>query len=109
MIFRIKVYGPDLTLTTPRRHARVHRKRLRFAGGAGTATGDASAVTIYVYRGKSVFGRRVGKVTTTAHGSSWSSGWPKRLPRGSYTVVAAQRDDAGHTTHTSPHTFKLIK
>ena len=44
-----------------------------------------------------------------SHGSSWSSGWPKRLPRGSYTVVAAQHDDAGHTTHTSPRTFKLIK
>jgi hypothetical protein len=106
--FRIKIFGPALTLSTPRRHATVSRKHLQFSGKAGTELGDAPAVTISLYRGKSAFRHRVGKVTVTARGSSWSSGWPKRLPRGFYTVVAAQHDDAGHTTHTSPRTFKLV-
>jgi hypothetical protein len=107
--FRIKVFGPALTLAKPGRRAKVNRKHLQFSGAAGTELGDAPAVTIYLYRGKSAFRHRVGKVTVTAHGSSWSSRWPKPLPVGFYTVVAAQHDDAGHTTHTSPRTFKLVK
>jgi hypothetical protein len=107
MTFRIKLFGPAVTLTKPGR--RASRKHLKFSGAAGTELGDSPAVTVYLYRGKSAFRHRVGKVTVTAHGSSWSAGWPKRLPVGFYTVVAAQHDDAGHTTRTSPHTFKLVR
>lgn len=109
MTFNIKLFGPALTLSKPARRAKVHRKQLRFSGKAGTAVGDAHTVTVFLYRGQSEFGHRVGKVTVTAHGSSWSARWRKRLSPGSYTVVAAQHDDAGHTTRTSPHTFKLTR
>lgn len=104
--FRIKVHPPALTLDRPPGKAWIGRADLSFSGDAGDALGDSSTVTVYLYSGKNV-GQLAGKRTVDVHGASWSTHWSK-LQLGYYTVVAVQSDDAGHTTRTAPHTFRVV-
>jgi hypothetical protein len=85
----------------------IGRNRLTFSGRAGDELGDASKVTLQLYPGRSAGGTPVGTREVAVHGASWSTGWPG-LKLGYYTAVATQSDDAGHTTRTSPHTFRLV-
>ena len=105
--FRVKIHGPALTLDRPPGDVWIGRDRLSFAGHAGSELGDAHKVTLQLHRGKSVGGTVAGTRAVKVHHGSWSTGW-RGLHLGYYTVVATQSDDAGHTTHTSPHTFRLV-
>lgn len=105
--FRIKVHPPALTLASPPGGVWIGRSRLSFSGRAGNELGDASKVTLELYRGKSTGGTLAGKRDVSIHRASWSTAW-QGLHLGYYTVVAIQSDDAGHTTRTSPHTFRLV-
>ena len=105
--FRIKVAPPALTLDRPPGDVWIGRKNLVFSGRAGNELGDASRVTLSLYRGQSTGGSLVGNRDVSVQGSSWSTGWPG-LNLGYYTVVATQSDDAGHTTRTTAHTFRLV-
>jgi hypothetical protein len=105
--FQIKIHAPALTLFQPTGGVWIGRGRLLFSGQAGNALGDDHKVTLQVYRGKSAAGTPVGTRSVTEHGGRWSTRW-KGLHLGYYTVVATQSDDAGHTTHTAPHTFRLV-
>jgi hypothetical protein len=105
--FRVKVHGPALTLDRPPADVWIGRDRLSFAGSAGNELGDSQKVTLQLYKGKGVGGTLVGTRSVKAHHGSWSTGW-KGLHLGYYTVVATQSDDAGHTTRTSPRTFRLV-
>jgi hypothetical protein len=105
--FRVKVHAPALTLDRPPGSVWIGRDRLSFAGRAGTALGDAHKVTLQLYRGTSAGGTVTGTRNIKVHHGSWKARW-RGLHLGYYTVVATQTDDAGHTTRTSPHTFRLV-
>jgi hypothetical protein len=104
--FRIKVHPPVLTMDRPPGDAWIARSRLSFSGHAGNALGDASKVTLQLYRGRRAGGTLIGKRDVRAHGASWSTTWPG-LHLGYYTAVATQSDDAGHTARIK-HTFRLV-
>lgn len=106
--FTLQNAGPLLTLDRPPANSWVGRADLRFSGHAGDAAGDSRIVNVYLYRGRHASGRPLGKVGAHAHGSSWSTRWPQRLRVGLYTVSALQSNKAGHTTRTSPRTFRLV-
>jgi hypothetical protein len=105
--FQIKVHPPALTLYDPPADAWVGRARLSFGGRAGHELGDAHKVTVELYRGQSAGGTPVGSRQVSVHHGNWSTRW-RGLRLGYYTVVAVQSDDAGHTTRTPPHTFRLV-
>jgi hypothetical protein len=108
MTFVIKATGPRLVLTTPAAGASVPSPLPFFAGTAGTAQGDSSTITVTVYKGPSVRGKRLGRVTTTADNGKWGVLWPHQLHLGLYTVQASQSDDAGHVTLSTPHRFLIV-
>jgi hypothetical protein len=105
--FRIKAHAPALTLFQPPGDVWIGRSRLSFSGQAGSDPGDASKVTLRLYRGNSAGGTLVGRRDVKRRGARWSTRWAG-LRLGYYTVVATQSDDAGHTGHAGPHTFRLV-
>jgi hypothetical protein len=105
--FRVKVHGPALTLDHPPGDVWIGRDRLSFSGHGGNELGDAHKVTLQLYKGQSASGTLVGSRSVKVRHGTWSTGW-KGLHLGYYTAVATQSDDAGHTTRTSPHTFRLV-
>jgi hypothetical protein len=106
-MFQVKVHGPALTLNRPPGDVWIGRNKLTFSGNAGHQFGDAHKVGLQLYKGKSAHGTVVGTRTIKVHHGSWSTGW-RGLHLGYYTVLATQTDNAGHTTFTSPHTFRLV-
>jgi major membrane immunogen (membrane-anchored lipoprotein) len=107
VVFRVKVTPPALTLDQPGSGVTLNVTKPTFSGQAGTALGDSPNVTVYVYKGSSASGNPMGSDQVSANGSNWSTKWPHKLSYGSYTVVAAQSDDAGHTSRTAPNTFTV--
>jgi hypothetical protein len=105
--FRVKIHGPALTFDRPPGDVWISRDKLSFSGHAGNELGDAHKVTLQLYKGKSAGRTVVGTRSIKVHHGSWSTGW-RGLHLGYYTAVATQSDDAGHTTRTSPHTFRLV-
>jgi hypothetical protein len=105
--FRVKVHGPALTLDRPPGNVWIGRNRLSFSGHGGNELGDAHKVTLQLYKGKSAGGTSTGTRSVKVRHGTWSTSW-RGLHLGYYTVVATQSDDAGHTTRTSPHTFRLV-
>jgi hypothetical protein len=105
--FRIKVHAPALTLYRPPGNVWIGRGKLSFGGLAGYELGDAHTVTLDLYRGQSAGGTPFGTRQVSVQHGSWSTKW-RGLRLGYYTVVAVQSDDAGHTSRTSPHTFRLV-
>jgi hypothetical protein len=106
--FQIKVHPPALTLYRPPGDTWIGRQDLSFSGQAGDALGDDRQVKVDLYRGQGTGGTLVGSRQVSRHHATWSTRW-RGLSLGYYTVVAMQSDDAGHTTRTSPHTFRLVK
>jgi hypothetical protein len=105
--FRIKVHPPALTINRPSSNGALSRFKVVFSGQAGDALGDASTISISLYRGRKVSGSRLGKRTARPRGSSWSLRWNRKLRDGTYTVRAVQTDDAGHITRIT-HTFLIV-
>lgn len=106
--FRIKVHGPALTLTKPAQGASVASQAPVFGGAAGNALGDSTLITVVVYRGGKASGTPVGTMPITRTGATWSGVWTHPLKLGTYTAVAKQSDDAGHTTVTRAVTFQIV-
>jgi hypothetical protein len=105
--FQIKVHPPALTFAHPAGGVTLNDVKPTFSGQAGDALGDSSTVTLHLYHGQDASGRSAGVVHIKAGGSSWSDQWPQRLAYGWYTAVAVQTDDAGHTSRSDPHTFRV--
>jgi hypothetical protein len=77
------------------------------AGGAGTAAGDASTVTVSIYAGGSALGSPVRTVGGAVSGSAWSAGPVASLPDGTYTAQVSQSDKAGNTGTSAAVTFTV--
>ena len=79
-----------------------------FTGGAGTAAGDDSTVTVAVYEGASVSGSPVRTMDGTVGGSTWTAGpVAPGLPDGVYTAQVSQDDEAGNVGTSAAVTFTV--
>ena len=105
--FTIQASGGRLTLTEPAAGASVSQGQLLFSGGAATASGDSSTVSVTVWKGDSTSGTKVGTTTTTESAGSWSTSWPHQLAPGLYTARAAQSTSHGTVT-SAAHTFQIV-
>ncbi len=74
-------------------------------GSAGTAAGDVASVTITIYEGSSVAGKKVATGSVPVSAGAWSYGSP-RLTDGTYTAQVAQTDAAGNVGTSTPVKFK---
>jgi hypothetical protein len=106
--FAVRVHPPALTLVLPGNGVNVSVGSLQFSGADGATPLDVPIVSVALYRGPVAAGRPIGVVSVRTTGPAWSLRWPVSLPLGFYTVLAGQRDSAGHTAITPPHTFLLI-
>src|SRR5205807_2072179 len=90
--FSIKLHAPLVTLEKPAPGANVRIDAVLLGGHAGNVYGDNKVVTVFVYKGSSVRGRRVAKLTATASGGKWSVRWAHPPALGFYTARAVQGD-----------------
>lgn len=106
-VFRVDTTAPALSLRDPADGSAANNQVPTFDGTAGTATGDAGAVTVKLYSGTDTSGALV--ETLPADGSSgvWSVDASSALAEGAYTVQAEQSDSAGNTGTSSPHSFRV--
>jgi hypothetical protein len=103
--FTVDTTKPKLsigTVATP-----TNNSKPSFGGTAGTVSGASSdlSVGVVVYAGSAVGGTVAASGQASISGSSWSYTVPSTLADGTYTVQAAQADQAGNETRTSPATF----
>ena len=93
--FKVDSVAPRVTFTDPNPGATTDNQTPTFAGGAGTASGDGSTVSVAVYKGSSASGSAVETSSATVTGGSWSL-TSTRLDYGTYTAVVSQSDAAGN-------------
>jgi hypothetical protein len=104
--FTVDTAAPNVTLTTPADGSVSSDTTPTFAGGAGTAAGDSSTVTVNVYAGSTATGIPVTTLTAQASGGSWTVEPLVGLGEGTYTARAEQADQ--HSTGTSSsNTFRI--
>ena len=105
--FTVDTTSPILTLTQPANGSTTSTSTPIFSGAAGTATGDATGVTVRVYAGAEAVGTPVLQVQATRSGGTWSVTAPAALADGTYTARADQADTAGNVGQSAPSTFNV--
>ncbi|MHB1415031.1 MAG: choice-of-anchor Q domain-containing protein, partial [Chloroflexota bacterium] len=76
-----------------------------FSGGAGSATGDSTTVTVNVYSGGSATGTPVQTLNPAAVSGAYSVAASPALAAGSYTAQAEQKDSANNVSHSLANSF----
>jgi hypothetical protein len=97
--------GPAVTITAPADGSSTNDRTPTMRGAAGTATGDATTVTVRIYSGTTASGTAVQTRTVTRSGSSWTFTATSLSP-GTYTARATQSDSAGNPG-TADSTFTI--
>jgi len=102
--------APAVTLETPPDDALTNDSTPLFSGHASTQAGDASTVTVEVYRpvanGPDTLVETL--ATTRAAGDgSWSVSASPALADGTYLAYASQDDNAANTAYSPPRTFTV--
>lgn len=107
--FRVDTTAPAPTLTGPKSGETLKSSLVEFHGGAGNATGDASQLTVEIFRGESTAAENLEQsFTTSRSGSSWSTGTSgPRLSNGIYTVRVKQLDSVNNTGVSSAVSFAI--
>jgi len=98
---------PAVTLVTPSNGSATNRSTPTFAGGAGTAPDDSTAVTVKIYSGSAVGGAPVQTLSAVAVAGGWSVDAASPLADGAYTAQAEQSDVGGNTGVSAPSTFTV--
>ena len=80
----------------------------RLSGAAGTAPGDAAAVTVRVYAGASASGTPVRSFTVPVSGGGWAIDVAPILDEGAYSARAEQGDSAGNTGLSEARGFSVV-
>jgi hypothetical protein len=107
--FTVDTAAPAPTLTNPANASSTNDPKPAFEGAAGTATGDADAVSVLVWHGSSATGDPAFTVTADpAAGGSFSVVAPDPLTPGTYTARAEQEDAAGNRGESAPVTFTFL-
>src|SRR4029077_18837765 len=99
-----------VTLVNPINNALINTAATTFSGAAGTATGDATTVTVRVYTGVSVIpANLVRTLSAPVSAGNWTINASPVLAQGVYTVQATQSDTSvpANTTTPAAHTFTL--
>jgi Bacterial Ig-like domain/Bacterial Ig-like domain (group 3) len=108
--FTVDTVAPSLTLVNPINNALTNVTATTFSGAAGTATGDATTVTVKVYTGASVIpANLVRTLSAPVSGGTWTVNAAPVLTQGVYTVQATQSDSAvpANVATSAAHTFTL--
>ncbi len=95
-----------VTVTSPANNSFTSDTTPTFSGGAGTATGDDTTLTVKVYNGTGTGGTVNQTLTPTRSGNSWTIG-ASTLAEGTYTVQATQGDSAGNSSNSTANTFTV--
>ncbi|HEX6651402.1 MAG TPA: Ig-like domain-containing protein [Thermoleophilaceae bacterium] len=104
--FRVDTAAPAVTLTSPANNSFTNDTTPSLAGGAGTAAGDSTTVTVKIWSGTGTAGSPLHTIPVTRSGGTWSTTAPA-LAEGTYTALAEQADDAGNTGSSSARTFTV--
>jgi hypothetical protein len=105
--FTVVTTPPPVTITTPAEGSVITASGENVTGTAGTMKGlDRPVVTIQLFAGSSVSAPEVENHTVGAAGGSWWTAFAGLTP-GTYTVRAAQLDEAGNEG-TSARTFTVV-
>ena len=78
----------------------------KLLGGAGTASGDHTTVTVNVYKGEAAAGTPIESVSASVASGSWSHTTPT-LADGTYTAQATQEDSAGNLGKSAAVSFTV--
>ena len=97
--FVIDKHAPYIRLTGPGEFTNQHAPQIE--GEAGTEYGDDDTVQL------DISGPVAETLATQSRSGAFSVLPPDDLPDGTYTVVASQQDDAGHTGVSNPLTFTV--
>jgi hypothetical protein len=98
--------APVVTLTAPADGGFTNDTTPTLSGAAGTATGDASTVTLRVYAGTTATGTTLQTLSATRSGATWSA-TATALAAGTYTARATQTDAGGNTGTSATSTFTI--
>jgi hypothetical protein len=106
--FAVDSTAPAVTLTAPTNGSTSSDTTPTLAGTAGTASGDASLVTVRLYAGTTPTGSPIQSpfATRAADGSYSVDATP--LAAGTYTAQAEQADATGNLGRSAPSTFSVV-
>jgi hypothetical protein len=105
--FTLDSTPPVVGLTSPAAGATTDDPTPTFSGAAGTASGDASSVTLRVYAGSGTGGTLVRTLAAPVSGSTWTVTDTTNLSEGTYTARAEQTDAGSNTGFSAAHTFTI--
>ena len=105
--FTVDGAAPAVTLTSPLDGSTVRTLTPVLSGAAGTAPGDASAVTVSLFSGKKASGTPVRVLTAQVSAGRWTATVFPAIGRGTYTAQAVQSDAAGNVGRSAPATFAV--
>jgi hypothetical protein len=103
--FTVDANPPVVTLTSPAEGFLFPSSSQSLSGAAATAAWDDSSVTVAIYQGDSVLGKREALGSVSVSGGKWSYG--SHLSTGEYTAQASQTDQADHTGTSAAVTFTV--
>jgi hypothetical protein len=103
--FTVDAEAPEVTLTSPAGGELLTSSSQSLSGAAATAAWDDPSVTVAIYQGDSVLGKREALESVSVSGGKWSYG--SHLSTGEYTAQASQTDQAGHTGTSTAVTFTV--
>jgi hypothetical protein len=98
--------APAVTLTAPANGGATNDTTPTLSGAAGSATGDATTVTVKIYSGSSATGTPVQTVTPSRSGATWTA-TAATLAVGTYTAQATQADSASNTGTSTANAFTI--
>lgn len=98
-------FPPPVTLTAPTAGATTGPTPT-LSGGAGSATGDGTIITVKIYSGSSATGTAVQTLTPSRSSATWTT-IASALTSGTYTAQATQTDSAPSTGTSAPVTFTV--
>jgi hypothetical protein len=102
--------APTITLTSPADGSSTSDATPTFAGTAGTAPGDAQAVTVTIFPGSGTGGTPVQTLSASrSPGGAYSVAPVTQLAAGTYTARAEQSDTAGNTGLSAANTFTVVE
>jgi len=105
--FRVDSTAPTVTLAQPANGSTTSDTTPTFSGTGGTASGDASSVTVKVYNGTDTNGTLALTQTANLSGGTYAVDAPSALAEGVYTARTQQSDTAGNTGFSSANTFTI--
>ena len=97
--FTVDTVSPAVTLYAPADGTHTNDNAPNVSGSAGTAASDVPTVTVTVTGS----GTPVTTTATVSPSGTWQVDLPQSLADGTYTVQAAQQDQAGNTGYATSH------